>query len=245
MALFKYIILRDLEGVERPLVFDRDLQHSHVLPEHTIAVSAGHGVLCEGRLHVPGDRQRDLAFRPTPPGPRPPGAVSRSHPQRRRHPGAFLLRPAANDRTPMSHRDPEKKRACNRAYYQANREKLLASKRAYREANREKIRARKRARYEANREKVLAYGRAYRKANLEKVHAYERARYEANREKVIAYGRAYRKANLEKLLASKRAYREANRENVLASQRASFRRRSTDRKIMSFTKLALLLDKTL
>ncbi|HBJ87123.1 MAG TPA: hypothetical protein DDZ88_25340 [Verrucomicrobiales bacterium] len=66
MALFKYIILRDLEGVERPLVFDRDLQHSHVLPEHTIAVSAGHGVLCEGRLHVPEIGSETLHLDPRP-----------------------------------------------------------------------------------------------------------------------------------------------------------------------------------
>ena len=49
------------------------------------------------------------------------------------------------------------RRAYQRAYQEANREKL----RAYREANRERDRARWRAYNEANREKRLAYKRAW------------------------------------------------------------------------------------
>ena len=41
-----------------------------------------------------------------------------------------------------------------KAYYEANREKIAAQQKAYREANREKVAAQKKAWYEANREKV-------------------------------------------------------------------------------------------
>lgn len=76
-------------------------------------------------------------------------------------------------------RDPVAVAAQNRAYYAANREKLLARQRAYYEANRDKILVRAsvvgRAYYEANREKVLARQRAYREANREDVLARRRA----------------------------------------------------------------------
>ena len=77
----------------------------------------------------------------------------------------------------------------------------------------------RRAYYEANREKVLEYQRAYREANREKVLEGQRAYREANREKVLEYQRAYREANREKVLEGQRAYREANREKVLEGQR--------------------------
>ena len=47
------------------------------------------------------------------------------------------------------------KREYRRAYYEANREKVLEYQRAYREANREKVLEGQRAYREANREKVL------------------------------------------------------------------------------------------
>ena len=56
-----------------------------------------------------------------------------------------------------------------RAYYEANREKIAEAKRAYREANREKIAEAKRAYREANREKIAEAQRAYYEANREKI----------------------------------------------------------------------------
>ena len=49
-----------------------------------------------------------------------------------------------------------------RAYYEANREKIAENKRAYYEANREKIAENKRAYREANREKIAENKRARR-----------------------------------------------------------------------------------
>ena len=77
----------------------------------------------------------------------------------------------------------------------------------------------RRAYYAANRDKVLEYRRAYYEANREKVLEYQRAYREANREKVLEGQRAYREANREKVLEGQRAYREANREKVLEGQR--------------------------
>ena len=51
-----------------------------------------------------------------------------------------------------------------RAYREANRDKLAEWERAYREANRDKVAERKRAYYEANRDKLAEYQRAYREA---------------------------------------------------------------------------------
>ncbi|MBR2697460.1 MAG: helix-turn-helix domain-containing protein, partial [Clostridia bacterium] len=56
-----------------------------------------------------------------------------------------------------------------RAYREANREKIAEAQRAYREANREKIAEAQRAYYEANREKIAEAQRAYREANREKI----------------------------------------------------------------------------
>ena len=62
----------------------------------------------------------------------------------------------------------EEKAAYDKAYYQANREKLIAKNNIYYHANKEKILAKKAAYYQANREKVIAGITKYREANPEK-----------------------------------------------------------------------------
>ena len=79
----------------------------------------------------------------------------------------------------------------NRAYYEANRDKVTEYQRAYYEANRDKVTERQRAYYEANRDKVTERKRAYREANRDKVEERKRAYYEANRDKVAERKRAY------------------------------------------------------
>ena len=61
----------------------------------------------------------------------------------------------------MAYKDPEKRKAVNKAYYEANREKLNAVNKAYYEANPEKIKAYSKAYCEANSEKVKTYSKAY------------------------------------------------------------------------------------
>ena len=75
----------------------------------------------------------------------------------------------------MPYKDLDKQRATNKAYYEANREKVKTYKKAYREANSEKINAVNKAWKEANLEKVNAYSKAYREANSEKIKAHYKA----------------------------------------------------------------------
>ena len=63
---------------------------------------------------------------------------------------------------------------------------LCAQQRAYREANPEKIRIYDKAYREANREKECAWQKAYREANREKIRIYDKAWREANPEKRCA-----------------------------------------------------------
>lgn len=99
-------------------------------------------------------------------------------------------------------------------------EKLKARKRArdkaYYEANREEIRDRNKAYYEANKEKILQRGKAYREANREKKAEYDKAYHEANREKILERSKAYREANKEKKAEYNKAYYKSNKDYFIA-----------------------------
>ena len=70
-----------------------------------------------------------------------------------------------------------------------------ARNKAYREANREKLAESDKAHHAANREQRIAAMKAYRESNRERVLAIKRSYREANREKIAESARAYRKAN--------------------------------------------------
>ena len=89
--------------------------------------------------------------------------------------------------------------------------KQAAQQKAYREANREKVAEYGKAYREANRERLAASQKAYREANRERLAASQKAYYEANREKVAEYGKAYREANREKGIAAGRRIADARR----------------------------------
>lgn len=76
------------------------------------------------------------------------------------------------------------KRAYNRAYYEANREKLIAAQKAY---------------YAANRETIRAKAAERRASNSEIVKAQERAAYQRNREAVLERQRIQRASGLTRL----------------------------------------------
>ena len=84
----------------------------------------------------------------------------------------------------------EADRARNKAYYEANKEKIIARSKAYQEANREASLARKKAWYQANKEAQ----RVSRKA-----------KYQANKESELARSKAYREANKEEIRAQMKA----------------------------------------
>lgn len=80
----------------------------------------------------------------------------------------------------------------NKAYYEANRERVLASQRAA---------------YAVNPEKYKIRSQAYQVACPEKVRAQKKAHYAANSEKVRARVKAWQTANPEKYQASQKAQR--------------------------------------
>ena len=59
----------------------------------------------------------------------------------------------------------EKKRVRDKAYREANKDKISDYREAYREANKDKISENKKAYYEANKEKISKYNKAYNEAN--------------------------------------------------------------------------------
>ena len=92
----------------------------------------------------------------------------------------------------MAYANIEDRRAYEKAWYEANRDKANARSKAWKQANRDKV-------------------RAYYKANRDKLRAKSRAWYEANRDKQIARKKAYDKANPEKHRASSRAHYARNK----------------------------------
>ena len=136
----------------------------------------------------------------------------------------------------MAYANIEDKRAQNRAwkqanpdkvraYYKANRDKVKAQSRAWKQANPDKARAHDRAWKQANRDKVRASQKAWKQANPDKIRAWR----QANRDKRLAQNRAWNEANPDKLRASRRAWQQANPDKVAAcssSRRA--KKRSID-----------------
>ena len=69
---------------------------------------------------------------------------------------------------------------------------------------------------EANKDKAKAYDKAYWKANPDKAKAKSKAYREANPDKTKARHKVYREANLDKTKARHKAYREANLDKINA-----------------------------
>ena len=91
------------------------------------------------------------------------------------------------------------KKASDKKYYEANKEKLKAKMKAYYEANKEKIKADSRTWQEANKENRKAYLKAYNEANRERMNAEKKAWAKANKEKRKAIQKTWRESNKEKV----------------------------------------------
>ena len=72
------------------------------------------------------------------------------------------------------HKNPEAKKAYDRAYREANREKIRASHREYARRNASRFRDAAKKRYQEKKAQYLAYQREYRAANPEKQREYAR-----------------------------------------------------------------------
>jgi 5-methylcytosine-specific restriction endonuclease McrA len=106
---------------------------------------------------------------------------------------------------------PEEKRAYNRAYREANRERLLAADRA---------------RYELNRAKMNAQNKAYRQAHATEIAEREKRNYEINREVDLKRERLRYEAERDRIKAVQRAYRATRPAAVVdrANRRRAARR---------------------
>src|SRR5687767_8372109 len=98
----------------------------------------------------------------------------------------------------------------HRAYYEANRDRILANKKEYYYENQDEILVKKQAYYLENRDARIAYNRAYYEANAEYMNEQGRKWYEANHERALATAKAYRTNNPEKVRACEKAC-DANR----------------------------------
>jgi hypothetical protein len=105
----------------------------------------------------------------------------------------------------------EEQKAYQKAYYEANKEKINAINKAYNEANKEKIK-----------EYQKEYNKAYYEANKDKHKAYQKEYYEAtkeaNKEQKKERNKLFYQANKEYYKKYNKAYREANKENNKAKR---------------------------
>ena len=142
-----------------------------------------------------------------------------------------LLEADLNTNSPFTSK--EEAREKQKAYHEANREKIIEKQKAYEAANREKIREsqkeyeaanleKRKAYYEANREKIRERQKEYHEANREKILERKRAYNAVNREKIREKQKAYNAANQEKIREKQKAYHEANREKIHERKRANY-----------------------
>jgi hypothetical protein len=95
----------------------------------------------------------------------------------------------------------EERKAQQRAYYYANKEKLAAQAKGYREQHKAEIYAR---------------SLAWRRANPDKVAEYSKTQYAKRKDIDLANNKRWRQENPEKELARCQAWREANKEKYIA-----------------------------
>lgn len=106
-------------------------------------------------------------------------------------------------------------KACNRAYAQANRQRITERERASRAADPEKYRERSRAWREANAEQKRANDHAYYMANREQIIKRVRAYYAANRDDILGYHRAYHIANRDRIIQRVTEWYAVNKDRKL------------------------------
>ena len=82
-------------------------------------------------------------------------------------------------------------KACRKAYYKANKDKIAESQKAYREANKDVIAEREKSYRDANKEQKAERNKAYQKANKEKLAEKKKAYYKKNKEKIAESQKAY------------------------------------------------------
>ena len=92
----------------------------------------------------------------------------------------------------MPYKCKEAKKALDKAYREANKEKIAATRKVYNQANKEKIVEYTKVYYQANKEKLKDYSKDYYHNNKEKCSLLYKKYYQANKTKVIAEAAKYR-----------------------------------------------------
>jgi hypothetical protein len=112
----------------------------------------------------------------------------------------------------MPIKDPERKKAVQKAWRECNRERHAALNKAYRERHPERVAATKKAYRERNPERVAAKGKAWYERNREKELVRRKARYERNLEQERQRRKVYRERYPEKIaeMCRRRRCRERN-----------------------------------
>ncbi len=119
----------------------------------------------------------------------------------------------------MAYKNPEKKKAADKAYRELNRERIAAKKKAWRERNRERRAATDKAYRERNRERRAATDKAWRERNRERMATTVKAWAERNRERIAATNKAWAERNRERKATTVKAWAERNPERVVENNR--------------------------
>jgi len=110
-------------------------------------------------------------------------------------------------------------KACQKQYYQANREKIAERKKQYEQANREKIAEQKKQYRQENREKIAERNRQHYQENREKIAEQKKQYHQENREQILGQKKQYYQENREKLAEKNKQYYQANREKIAEQQK--------------------------
>jgi len=104
----------------------------------------------------------------------------------------------------MAHKDPEVRKAYDKAYREKNKDKLKAAFKDY---------------YEGNKEKFALKAKVYREDNKEALDVYNKNWGEANRVNRLNYKKSYRVQNKELISSKDKIYRKENKGIVNAKNR--------------------------
>lgn len=141
----------------------------------------------------------------------------------------------------------EEQKARRRAYYIANREKLLAAEKMRQAKKREEISEKAKARYQRDKEANQERARSYYRANREARNEYDRQRYGSRRQQQNEYARKWYEANKEKIAFKAKLYRESPEGAAKILERNSRpdvkrRRSATNRRRLLSIKYGLTTD---
>ena len=111
------------------------------------------------------------------------------------------------------------------------RSQCKACEKAYREANRERILERQKKYYQANREANIAYAKKYHQANRQAVLERNRKYWYANKERLLEQNKKYRKENEEAIREQRKNYRKLRHQDP----RLKFKQNLKTRTVMAFS----------